>query len=230
MRCWLLVGWVRSKATISALTTRSQFLAHQLSTRFPTHQLSTRSQFQLSNSAHKFRASSQFYSWIFQFQHTNSNPAPSLNSQIQHPAQHSNPKHNFNTWYWFTKKKHINKMLTNSVHLHSNIQNCDILCKKDSKSWKLRKSWKVGSGSLRMVKPLSWSNAPMRHPHLSPGANIQQKLFTASKKYKYAEIQLYTEIQIYTDIQISKPNLVVFVTHFHKANFVEWNFRQSLQW
>ena len=44
----------------------------------------------------------------------------------------------------------------------------------------------------------------MRHPHLSPGANIQQKLFTASKKYKCTEIQLHTEMQIYTDVQISE--------------------------
>ena len=26
-----------------------------------------------------------------------------------------------------------------------------------------------------MVKPLSWSNAPMRHPHLSPRENILHK-------------------------------------------------------
>ena len=89
MRCWLLVGWVRSKATISALTTRSQFLAQQLSTRSSTQR-------QISNSAP-----------YLQLQYQISIPAKQLSTQIPRlipilQLNIPNPTHQFSTLSQFS--------------------------------------------------------------------------------------------------------------------------------
>ena len=69
---------------------------------------------------------------------------------------------------------------------------------KDTKGWvffvKLRRfeNWENPDKWGRRAGWLSsWAPGQMRQPHLSPGANIEDKLFTVGKKYnKYTERQI----------------------------------------